>query len=116
MLTVELCHRYTFIRFGSGYSTSSSSLELLALSVFILRRYKEHEIALNCGVILRECIRYESLANAILEDGRFFSFFEYVEKPKTNVPLTVENLNVVKKTFLKQSKLWEYKMARVITG
>lgn len=45
----------------------------------LLEGYKEHEIALNCGVILRECIRYESLANAILEDGRFFSFFEYVE-------------------------------------
>ena len=36
-------------------------------------------MALNCGIILRECIRYEPLARAVLNDDRFFNFFQYVE-------------------------------------
>ena len=37
------------------------------------------EIALNCGIMLRECIRYEPLAKVILEAEIFYRFFEYVE-------------------------------------
>ena len=29
--------------------------------------------------MLRECIRYENLASIILQDERFFDFFNYVE-------------------------------------
>ena len=36
-------------------------------------------MALNCGSMLRECIRYELLARNILFDEIFYKFFEYVE-------------------------------------
>ena len=36
-------------------------------------------MALNCGIMLRECMKYELLARKIIEDDRFFKFFEYVE-------------------------------------
>ncbi|CAG8482379.1 7635_t:CDS:10 [Diversispora eburnea] len=34
---------------------------------------------LNCGMILRECIRHESLTKIILYSPQFYNFFEYVE-------------------------------------
>ncbi|CAH3105477.1 unnamed protein product [Porites lobata] len=46
----------------------------------LLKGYKQPGIALNCGVMLRECIKHESLARAILiENEEFYIFFEYVE-------------------------------------
>lgn len=49
------------------------------LFLFLLIRYKNHEIALNCGVMLRECIRYEPLARKVLKAEEFYNFFDYVE-------------------------------------
>merc|ERR1719154_775756 len=48
--------------------------------VFTLcRGYEQQEIALNCGTMLRECIRYEDLAKIVLHSPHFFDFFKYVE-------------------------------------
>ncbi|XP_065887279.1 calcium-binding protein 39-like [Dysidea avara] len=48
--------------------------------LFILvRGYENPEIALNCGAMLRECIRHETLARTILYSPEFFNFFDYVE-------------------------------------
>ncbi|RKO96164.1 hypothetical protein CXG81DRAFT_17360 [Caulochytrium protostelioides] len=41
--------------------------------------YDNQEIALNCGMILRECVRHESLARLVLEGETFWRFFQYVE-------------------------------------
>ncbi|XP_065643887.1 calcium-binding protein 39 [Hydra vulgaris] len=45
----------------------------------LLKGYENPEIALNSGMILRECIRYESLAKIILSSEKFFDLFKYVE-------------------------------------
>ena len=42
-------------------------------------RYENQEIALNCGMMLRECCRYEALAKIMLFSPEFYSFFDYVE-------------------------------------
>ena len=42
-------------------------------------RYEQQEIALNCGTMLRECIRYEALTKILLYSDNFFDFFKYVE-------------------------------------
>lgn len=42
-------------------------------------RYEHPEIALNCGLILRECIRHEALAKILLYSNKFYQFFDYVE-------------------------------------
>ena len=42
-------------------------------------RYENPEIALNCGTMLRECIRHELLAKMILNGRHFCKFFGYVE-------------------------------------
>lgn len=41
--------------------------------------YNDPEIALNCGSILRDCIRLESIAKMVLEGPEFNKFFTYVE-------------------------------------
>ena len=47
--------------------------------VFSFCRYESPEIALNCGIMLRECIRHEPLAKIILWSEQFYDFFRYVE-------------------------------------
>ncbi|XP_022088098.1 calcium-binding protein 39-like [Acanthaster planci] len=48
--------------------------------LFVLcKGYEHQQIALNCGIMLRESIRYQDLAKIILKDERFFAFFSYVE-------------------------------------
>ena len=47
--------------------------------IFYLSRYENPEIALNCGTMLRECIRHETLARIILYSPEFYNFFDYVE-------------------------------------
>ncbi|KAJ8330393.1 Hym1p, variant 2 [Batrachochytrium dendrobatidis] len=41
--------------------------------------YDNQDISLNCGMVLRECIRHESLAKIVLESQYFWRFFEFVE-------------------------------------
>ncbi|CAN8066650.1 unnamed protein product [Agarophyton chilense] len=41
--------------------------------------YENGDIALNCGAILRECIRHEELARLLLDGGLFWRFFALVE-------------------------------------
>lgn len=41
--------------------------------------YENQEVALNCGMVLRECIRHEPLAKMMLESPYFWKFFSYVD-------------------------------------
>jgi len=45
----------------------------------LCRGYEQQEIALNCGTMLRECIRYEALTKILLNSDNFYDFFKYVE-------------------------------------
>lgn len=45
----------------------------------LVRGYENQEIALNCGTMLRECVRHEPLAKIILHSDEFYRFFSYVE-------------------------------------
>lgn len=57
-------------------SVLADSISLLSHLYF---RYENPEIALNCGLMLKECIRHEPLAKIILESEDFYKFFGYVE-------------------------------------
>lgn len=45
----------------------------------LLKGYEQPDVALNCGAMLRECIRHEPLARLLLLSELFFNFFDYVE-------------------------------------
>jgi calcium binding protein 39 len=42
--------------------------------------YENADIALNCGMMLRECVRVQELAEIILRSADFYKFFDYVQK------------------------------------
>ncbi|ONL98289.1 Protein Mo25 [Zea mays] len=67
---------------------------ILSLTVNFFNSYKNLDIALNCGNMLRECIKYPTLAKYILESGSFELFFEYVELP--NFDIASDALNTFK--------------------
>lgn len=45
----------------------------------LVEGYENGDIALNCGHILRECIRHEELASLLLQTELFWTFFKLVE-------------------------------------
>uniref|UniRef100_A0A9L0TE94 Calcium binding protein 39 like n=1 Tax=Equus caballus TaxID=9796 RepID=A0A9L0TE94_HORSE len=45
----------------------------------LLKGYEAPQIALRCGIMLRECIRHEPLAKIVLFSDQFRDFFKYVE-------------------------------------
>ncbi|GFO08759.1 calcium-binding protein [Plakobranchus ocellatus] len=48
--------------------------------LFILvKGYENQDIALNCGMMLRECCRFEPLAKSVITSPDFYKFFAYVE-------------------------------------
>lgn len=49
------------------------------LYLIVLLSYESQEVALNCGIMLRECFRHEELAKLVLFSDHFYKFFDYVE-------------------------------------
>lgn len=45
----------------------------------LVKAYDSPDVALTCGVILRECIKHETLGKLLLHSERFWDFFKYVE-------------------------------------
>ncbi|KAK8572998.1 hypothetical protein V6N13_048560 [Hibiscus sabdariffa] len=58
------------------------NLELLD---FLVVCYDNKEIAVNCGNMLRECLKFPSLAQYILNSASFVLFFKFVELPNFDV-------------------------------
>lgn len=46
----------------------------------LIHGYSNYDIALSCGSMLRECIRFETLAKTILYDNMFYELFKYVDQ------------------------------------
>lgn len=63
--------------------TRSPTVEYIATREEILFQlingYDNQDIALNCGIMLRECLRHEPLAKIVLYSPHFWRFFNYVE-------------------------------------
>lgn len=60
-------------------STKENSLKTL------IEGYKNPEIALNCGMMLRECAKFEPLTQILIYSEEFYSFFEFVELPTFDI-------------------------------
>lgn len=67
----------------------SPTVEYLAAHAEILRAlmrgYDRHDLALNYGLMLRECLRHESLAQLCLESNEFYTLFDYVQLPTFDI-------------------------------
>jgi calcium binding protein 39 len=62
----------------------------------LIEGYDDVEVALNAGLILRECVRHESLCAMVLNGKDFYKFFEFVQKASFDVAsdafLTLKNI------------------------
>ena len=56
-----------------------------ALVATLVRGYDDIDIALNCGAMLRECVRYEDMAAAVIRNASFWRFFDLVEVSEFDV-------------------------------
>uniref|UniRef100_A0A673LHY6 Calcium binding protein 39 n=1 Tax=Sinocyclocheilus rhinocerous TaxID=307959 RepID=A0A673LHY6_9TELE len=67
--------------YNSGLlSTLVADLQLIDFEVSCpFCSYESPDIALNCGIMPRECIRHEPLAKITLCSEQFYDFFRYVE-------------------------------------
>uniref|UniRef100_A0A182PCL8 Calcium-binding protein 39 n=1 Tax=Anopheles epiroticus TaxID=199890 RepID=A0A182PCL8_9DIPT len=64
---------------GSRSPTVEYICTMPVLLFTLMDGYEHQEIALNCGTMLRECVRYEPLAKIMLHSDEFFHFFRYVQ-------------------------------------
>ncbi|XP_058077862.1 uncharacterized protein LOC131226158 isoform X4 [Magnolia sinica] len=70
---------------GSSYCCVDYIENHMELLDFLVVCYDNKDIALNCGNMLRECIKYPTLAEYILKSRSFELFFKYVELPNFDV-------------------------------
>ncbi|KAJ8781570.1 hypothetical protein J1605_010828 [Eschrichtius robustus] len=70
----------------------------------LLKGYESPEIALNCGIMLRECIRHEPLAKIILWSEQFYDFFRYVEM--STFDIASDAFATFKNIFIAEKNRW----------
>ncbi|KAJ6794262.1 calcium-binding protein 39-like [Iris pallida] len=70
---------------GTNYCCVDYIENHLEMLDFLVVCYNNKEIALNCGNMLRECIKYQPLAKYVLESTSFELFFKYVELPNFDI-------------------------------
>ncbi|XP_023000164.1 calcium-binding protein 39-like [Cucurbita maxima] len=70
---------------GSTYCCVNYIENHFELLDFLVVCYDNKEIAVNCGNMLRECIKFPTLAKYILEAASFELFFKFVELPNFDV-------------------------------
>ncbi|KAK9467717.1 Mo25-like protein [Lipomyces arxii] len=49
--------------------------------MLLIKGYEHPDVALNCGQILRECVKHEQLAKIVLSSPLFWNFFDYIQLP-----------------------------------
>jgi calcium binding protein 39 len=66
--------------------------------------YNDVDVALNFGLILRECVRHESLCALVLNSDYFYTFFDHVQKSSFDVAsdafLSLKNILTKHKTLV----------------
>ncbi|ERN12416.1 hypothetical protein AMTRI_Chr01g114450 [Amborella trichopoda] len=70
---------------GSSYCCVGYIENHSELLEFLVTCYDNKEIALNCGNMLRECIKYPILAKYMLESASFELFFKFVDLPSFDI-------------------------------
>ncbi|CAB4262867.1 unnamed protein product [Prunus armeniaca] len=84
----DLVHCWSILlkqKVDSTYCCAEYIENHLELLDFLVVCYDNKEIALNCGNMLRDCIRFPTLAKYILESASFVLFFKFVELPNFDV-------------------------------
>ncbi|CAF2722152.1 unnamed protein product [Rotaria sp. Silwood2] len=65
---------------GAKYPAVDHIIQRPGILFKLIEGYENADIALNCGMMLRECVRVQELAEIILRSPDFYKFFDYVQK------------------------------------
>ncbi|CAF1185789.1 unnamed protein product [Rotaria sordida] len=65
---------------GTKYPAVDHIIQGPGILFKLIEGYENADIALYCGMMLRECIRVQELADIILRSSEFYKFFDYVQK------------------------------------
>lgn len=74
-----------YVKDQTSSTPFSSGILNISINVYSWPRYESKEIALNCGMILRECLKFEQLAQLFIETGDFYLMFQYIELPTFDI-------------------------------
>lgn len=70
---------------GQRYPTVEYILMKPPIVFTLIAGYEKQDIALNCGGMLRECARHESLAKLVLGSEDFYKFFGFIESSSFDI-------------------------------
>ena len=65
---------------GTKYPAVDHILQRPTILMKLIEGYDNADVALNCGMMLRECLRVQELTEIILKSTEFYRFFDYVQK------------------------------------
>jgi len=65
--------------------------------------YEVSDVAMNCGSMLRDCMRHESLAKFVIASPNIWKFFKYIEVP--NFDVASDAFSTLKETLTKHKPL-----------
>jgi len=77
--TVSIFNNLLRRQIGSRSPTVEYICRNTAVIDYLVQGYDNVEIALNCGAMLRDCTRHETLSKLLLNSPDFWKFFKYVE-------------------------------------
>ncbi|CAF3308088.1 unnamed protein product [Rotaria sp. Silwood2] len=65
---------------GTTFPAADHIIQKPEILFKLIEGYENADIGLHCGMMLRECIRIQELADIILRSLEFYKFFDYVQK------------------------------------
>ena len=72
-------------QFGSRFTTIDFICSHLYILEYLLTSYEKGEIAINCGMILRECFKFDPLVQATFQNEKFWNLFSYAKISEFNI-------------------------------
>ncbi|XP_039250009.1 calcium-binding protein 39-like [Styela clava] len=77
--TTQIFNNLLRRQIGTRTPTVEYILSNTTIVTSLIDGYESPDIALQCGQMLRECLRHEPLAKLVLDSDLFYKFFNYVE-------------------------------------
>lgn len=90
---------------GQRFPTVEYILVKPQILFILIGGYEKQDIALNCGGMLRECARHESLAKVILYSEDFYKFFGYIES--SSFDIASDAFSTFKELLTRHKVRWE---------
>jgi len=83
--TVSVFNHLLRRQIGQSYPTIEYLVNHPQILLQMVSGFKDSAIALNCGQMLRECIKHEELTQVLLQDENLYEFFDIIEQSNFDI-------------------------------